>query len=178
MSGEETAIATRLASVPAASVTNVFRRGSWSRAAADDIDPVVIDRLMTGQPTHCTAWERREAVKQLRLAGNTYSQIAATLRIGQEQVARDLRRAGLTRRCNNLVKGEARRRRTIVERLAHAGLRPVEIHSLLPSVSYQRVMEDMHQLGFRPGAPGSRSYRSRDELLAAFGHLLCVEAAS
>jgi DNA-binding transcriptional ArsR family regulator len=70
----------------------------WRLALADTVDWVIVDRLVHGVPVdRPTSWERREAVRQLRRVGCSYSQIAARLGIHQRQVLRHLRQVGLVR---------------------------------------------------------------------------------
>src|SRR4051794_511581 len=70
----------------------------WAGDLADDVDPVMVERLMAGlRPTTYTAWERREAVQRLRLGGLCHREIAERLDIDPRQVYRDLERVGLAR---------------------------------------------------------------------------------
>src|SRR3954454_15490916 len=90
----------------------------WSRAFADDIDSVVVERLVDGQRVECTAWERRAAVAELRRKGRSHSQIADHLHMAERQVVRDLERAGMTNIGWLATQRErAERRRVFVTRL-------------------------------------------------------------
>lgn len=61
-------------------------------ALADEIDFVVVDRLVDGQIVPYTSWERREAVTRLRRCGHTMQAIADKIGIDKTQVYRDLKR--------------------------------------------------------------------------------------
>lgn len=156
---------------------------SWARHLADDVDPIVVERLVKGEPTDgYTAWERREAVRRLRLAGRTHQEIGERIGIDQRQVCRDLERAGLYRvgwQQNRYA--AAARRRVISARLYTHGLRTVEVATML-DVAYTVALCDRDVLGFpSAGFVGSRPGRSRDVLLAVYGHLLhddCQEASA
>lgn len=145
----------------------------WAGELADDIDPVMVERLMDGaKPDGYTAWERREAVRRLRLNGLCHREIAVRLDISDRQVCRDLERVGLTRTGWQRAQwAEADRRRVVSARLFAAGLRTVEVANLL-NVSHgiaHRDRERVHSAstGFNPTAG-----RSRAELMALYGHLL------
>src|SRR4051812_6244946 len=101
----------------------------WAGDLADDTDPVTIERLMAGlRPASYTAWERREAVRRLRVAGHLHREIAARLGIDDRQVLRDLERVGLSRvGWQRAQWDEAARRRVVAARLYGAGLRTVEV---------------------------------------------------
>lgn len=57
----------------------------------DDIDPIVVDRLVNGRDVECNAWERRLAAQRLRRSGWKLSEIAERLGIHERQVTRDLK---------------------------------------------------------------------------------------
>lgn len=66
----------------------------------DDIDEVVVERLMYGRrysgPVRVA--ERREAVRRLRLAGHSATDIAGRLHVPSRMVQRDVSLLGLSRR--------------------------------------------------------------------------------
>jgi hypothetical protein len=158
-----------LATTGAPTITQPRLTG-WSRAYADDIDRVVVDRLVDGQPADCTAWERREAVVRLRRRNLSHRQIAQQLRMPERQVTRDLDRAGLSdtgllrRRRDN-----ARQRREHIPDLHATGALIAEI-GLLFAVSPDVVRRDYRQLGLpTPGAGGAKRCRSRAVLVQVYG---------
>lgn len=77
-----------------------FTRGSrherwyWGRGH-DDIDPVVVDRLIAGHRIPANVVERREAVRQMHARGFTYSQMCARLGVAERRVWGDLAALGL-----------------------------------------------------------------------------------
>jgi len=61
-------------------------------ALKHDRDPVVIDRLVSGEQVPFTSWERREAVRRLVGGGMSKRGAARYLGIASRQVYRDLER--------------------------------------------------------------------------------------
>lgn len=147
---------------------------SWAAAIANDIDDITVDRLISGKPPATyTAFERREAVRRLRIDHHlTQPQIARRLRIDRRQVVRDLERFGLVDSGAKAAQlAEAARRRVVVARLVAAGARSREIARLL-NVPEDAVTRDRIALGIAGERIGCRPCRSRDELLATYAHLL------
>lgn len=101
----ETAIATRLASVPATSVNcsrcnrSRYSRGlcaacyarTWatSQRIPDDIDESAVIRAVAGDPVPLGRGERIETVRRLTARGLSASQIAAVVRRRERTVTRD-----------------------------------------------------------------------------------------
>ena len=68
----------------------------WGGNLADHLDEAVVLRLISGEPCPATTYERREAVRRLRLQRRlTYTEIARHLHVGLRQVHRDLCALGL-----------------------------------------------------------------------------------
>lgn len=153
--------------------TNMTRTHRWAGDLADDIDPVMVERLVDGErPDGYTAWERREAVRRLRLDGLYLRQIATRLGVQPRQVTRDLERYGLVKvGWQRARRAAAARRRVVAARLFAAGLRNIEVATLL-GVDYMTVHQDREQLGFPSLGFNPTAGRSRDVLLAIYGHLL------
>jgi DNA-binding transcriptional ArsR family regulator len=59
---------------------------------ASDVDEVVIQRLVEGEPVEYTAFERRAAVGVLRQEGASINEIARRLGVLKRQVSRDVAR--------------------------------------------------------------------------------------
>lgn len=145
----------------------------WARDLADDVDPVVVDRLVAGDQTETgNAWERREAVRRLRARGDTYSEISARLNLDEQQIWRDLTRAGMTQPLNDDRARVARQRRQLIPSLIAAGAGRVELARLF-NVSLPTIGCDLNRLGLRIGPRNRYTSRGRAELLATYGHLLC-----
>lgn len=60
-----------------ARLTRPSRAGQYVRPPADEVDEVVIQRLMDGRSVAATFLERREAAVRLRTAGTTWEQVTA-----------------------------------------------------------------------------------------------------
>lgn len=145
----------------------------WAGHLADDVDWVMVDRLAAGvRPDGYTAWERREAVRQLRRVGMAQREIAARIGVDKRQVCRDLERLGMYNTGWQRARyAAAASRRVITGRLYRAGLRPIEVVSLL-GVSYSIAVMDRAALGLPSTGYNWSPPRPRDELLATYGHLL------
>jgi hypothetical protein len=145
----------------------------WAGDLADDIDPVMVERLTDGEhPTNYTAWERREAVRRLYLDGLCHRLIAARIGTNERQVIRDLQRYGLSRVGWQRTQWDtATRRRITSARLYEAGLRTIEVSTLL-GVSYSIAERDRERTGYPSAGFNPRPGRSRAVLLATYGHLL------
>lgn len=61
------------------------------------VDPVVVNRLVRGEPANPTRRERLAAAQVLRNQGASYSVIAAHLGVSQRQVHRDLSDLGMVK---------------------------------------------------------------------------------
>lgn len=79
---------------------NAQRRERRRRQLADlrnYVDPVVLDRLIDGEPAHPTRRERQAAVALLHSRGASYALIAARVGVSERQIHRDLTDLGLVR---------------------------------------------------------------------------------
>jgi len=72
-------------------------RPNWGAALADDIDQMMVDRLVAGtRPTGYTTYERCAAVAILDARRVPRAEIARIIGVGSKQVYRDLARLGIT----------------------------------------------------------------------------------
>lgn len=144
----------------------------WARALAEAIDDVVVDRLVNGQSTPCTAWERRAAVVRLHHRRWSAVRIATWLDMPERQVCRDLERAGLS--AVGLLRQRqtaAAQRRRAVARLHTAGARVCEMAVLLHA-NQTVIGRDLVALNLSSRPQHHKPCPPRHELLAKFGHLI------
>jgi hypothetical protein len=145
----------------------------WARALADDIDPVVVDRLVAGQPVPSyTSYERREAVRRLHTSGLSNAAIAARLGVHDGQVHRDFTALGIPPAWSRTaVLAAAARRRPVVACLAAAGARRGEIARLLRCTPWV-IDKDLIAIGRRCSDIRPLPCRPLAELQRLYGHLL------
>jgi hypothetical protein len=143
----------------------------WARPLANDIDTVIVDRLVAGQPVASyTTYERREAVRRLAATGIPRKVIARRLSLDSRQVYRDLEAIGAAIQ-RRPVSPRVAARRALIARLVAAGANTREI-ALLTDCSRQAVCGDRRALGCAVPGRRQRSPRPLAELRRLYGHLL------
>lgn len=152
------------------------RRWTWKRCYRNDIDDIVVDRLVAGEHVNGTRYERMEAVRRLHRQGMNIAAIARHLKMQSRQVYRDLYYLNLIQEgALHLSHRQAADRRRAIAVLVPAGVRRRELQTLF-GVCETTISTDMRLLGLTGTGPNRKPIRSRSELLATYGHLLTADA--